>query len=81
MNTPTTFPTCAILPAKIVDDACFIKTVNTEAINHDPGITYINTGHQQPGRPSLGAWLSYGIGSENGDLQDPHFSHLLLRES
>jgi hypothetical protein len=54
--------------SSIVDDACFIKTVNTEAINHDPGITYINTGSQQPGRPSLGAWLSYGIGSENEDL-------------
>ena len=41
---------------------------NTEAINHDPAITYIQTGHQQPGRPSLGAWLSYGLGSENQNL-------------
>ncbi len=54
--------------AKVADNLCFIKTLNTEAINHDPGITYMQTGNQQPGRPSLGAWLSYGIGSENEDL-------------
>ncbi|MDZ4860168.1 MAG: DUF1501 domain-containing protein, partial [Candidatus Hydrogenedentes bacterium] len=54
--------------SSIADDLCFIKTVNTEAINHDPAITYIQTGSQQPGRPSLGAWLSYGLGSENADL-------------
>ncbi|MFG0329446.1 MAG: DUF1501 domain-containing protein [Phycisphaerales bacterium] len=54
--------------ARIVDDLCFIKSVHTEAINHDPGITYIQTGHQEPGRPSMGSWLSYGLGSENGDL-------------
>jgi len=54
--------------AKIADDLCFIKGVNTEAINHDPGMTFIQTGSQQPGRPSLGAWLSYGLGSENDDL-------------
>ena len=54
--------------AKIVDKLCFLKAVNTEAINHDPGITFLQTGHQQPGRPSLGAWLSYGLGSENQDL-------------
>jgi hypothetical protein len=53
---------------KIVDDLCVIKTVNTEAINHDPAVTYICTGSQIPGRPSLGAWLSYGLGSENEDL-------------
>jgi hypothetical protein len=52
----------------IADDLTIIKTLNTEAINHDPAITYIQTGHQQPGRPSLGAWLSYGIGSENRQL-------------
>ena len=52
----------------IVDDLCVVRTVHTEAINHDPAITYIQTGHQQPGRPSLGAWLSYGIGSPNRDL-------------
>src|SRR5256885_13098808 len=52
----------------VVDDLCIVKTVNTEAINHDPAITFIQTGSQQPGRPSIGAWLSYGLGSENGDL-------------
>ena len=51
-----------------IDDLCLIKTLNTEAINHDPAITYIQTGSQSPGRPSLGAWLSYGIGSPNADL-------------
>ncbi len=54
--------------AGIADDICVIKTVNTEAINHDPAITYIQTGDQRPGRPSLGAWLSYGLGSMNRDL-------------
>jgi hypothetical protein len=52
----------------IADDICLIKSMNTEAINHDPAITYIQTGHQQPGRPSLGSWLSYGLGSENQNL-------------
>src|SRR5262245_59659703 len=54
--------------AKIVDDLCLIKSVHTEAINHDPAITYICTGSQIPGRPSLGAWLSYGLGSVNQNL-------------
>jgi hypothetical protein len=54
--------------AKIVDDICIIKSMNTEAINHDPAVTFIQTGHQQAGRPSLGAWLSYGIGSENQQM-------------
>jgi uncharacterized protein (DUF1501 family) len=54
--------------AGIVDDIAVIKSLNTEAINHDPATTYIQTGHQQPGRPSLGAWLSYGLGSENQNL-------------
>jgi hypothetical protein len=54
--------------AKVVDDICIIKSMNTEAINHDPAITYIQTGSQIPGRPSMGAWLSYGIGSANQDL-------------
>ena len=53
---------------KLVDDLCVIKTVHTEAINHDPAVTYICTGTQIPGRPSLGAWLSYGLGSENENL-------------
>jgi len=54
--------------AKIVDEIALIKTVHTEAINHDPAVTYICTGSQLPGRPSLGAWLSYGLGSLNENL-------------
>ncbi len=54
--------------SKIADDLCFIKTMHTEAINHDPAITFMQTGAQLAGRPSLGAWLSYGLGSENADL-------------
>ncbi|MEZ6152941.1 MAG: DUF1501 domain-containing protein [Pirellulaceae bacterium] len=53
---------------RIADELCFIKTVNTEAINHDPAITFFQTGSQIPGRPSAGAWVSYGLGSENEDL-------------
>ncbi|MEM8911069.1 MAG: DUF1501 domain-containing protein [Planctomycetota bacterium] len=52
----------------IVDDVCFIQSMHTEAINHDPAITMFQTGSQIAGRPSLGAWLSYGLGSENQDL-------------
>ena len=54
--------------AKMVDDLCVMKTIHTEAINHDPAITYIQTGSQVPGRPSMGSWLSYGLGSANKDL-------------
>ena len=54
--------------ATVVDNVAIVKSLNTEAINHDPAITYIQTGSQQPGRPSLGAWLSYGIGSLNHNL-------------
>ncbi|MBT6721607.1 MAG: DUF1501 domain-containing protein [Planctomycetaceae bacterium] len=54
--------------AGVIDDLAVIKTVNTEAINHDPAITYIQTGSQLPGRPSTGAWLSYGLGSMNANL-------------
>jgi hypothetical protein len=54
--------------AGLVDDLCFIKSMHTEAINHDPAITFFQTGTQQAGRPSIGAWLSYGLGSENRDL-------------
>jgi hypothetical protein len=61
--------------AKIVDDITIIKTMHTDAINHDPAITFIQTGFQQPGRPSMGAWLSYGLGSENETL--PAFVVLL----
>lgn len=54
--------------AGIADDIAVIRSMNTEAINHDPGITFINTGSQVPGRPSLGAWASYGLGSENKNM-------------
>ncbi len=54
--------------SKIVDHIAIIKTMHTEAINHDPAITFIQTGSQQPGRPSMGAWVSYGLGSENQNL-------------
>jgi uncharacterized protein (DUF1501 family) len=52
----------------IADDICIIKSLHTEAINHDPAITYMNTGNQQPGYASMGAWVSYGLGSENKNL-------------
>lgn len=65
--------------ATIVDDIAVIKTLNTEAINHDPATTYIQTGHQQPGRPSLGAWLDYGLGGENDNL--PTFIVLISQGS
>ncbi len=54
--------------ARIADDIAVIHSMNTEAINHDPGITYINTGSQIPGQPSAGAWASYGLGSENQNM-------------
>lgn len=54
--------------SRIVDDLCIIKTVNSEAINHDPAMTYICTGNQIPGRASLGSWLSYGLGTLNQNL-------------
>ena len=54
----------------IADDICLIKSMYTEAINHDPAITFFQSGSQIPGRPSMGAWLSYGLGSENKNLPD-----------
>lgn len=54
--------------ASIVDQIAVVKSMHTEAINHDPAITFLQTGSQQPGRPSLGAWLSYGLGSDNRNL-------------
>ena len=54
--------------AKIVDDISIVKTINTDAINHDPAITFIQTGFMQPGRPSMGSWVTYGLGSENQNL-------------
>ena len=63
--------------AKIVDELCFIKTMHTEAINHDPALTFMQSGAQQGNRPSMGAWMSYGLGSENKNL--PAFCVLLSR--
>jgi len=63
--------------AKIVDDICVIRSMQTEAINHDPAITFMQTGSQLAGRPSMGAWLAYGLGSMNQDL--PAFVVLLSR--
>ena len=52
----------------IVDDICVIKSMYTEAINHDPAVTFVQTGSQQAGRPSIGSWIDYGLGSENANL-------------
>src|SRR5687768_14885235 len=54
--------------ARIIDELCLVRSMHTEAINHDPAITLMQTGHQLPGRPSLGSWVDYGLGSENSDL-------------
>jgi hypothetical protein len=53
---------------EIVDDLCFIKSMKTEAVNHAPAMTFLLTGAEQPGRPSMGAWLDYGLGSDNDNL-------------
>lgn len=65
--------------AEVVDDLCFIKTLHTEQINHDPAITFFQTGHQLPGRPSIGSWLSYGLGSSNQNL--PSFIVLVSKNA
>ena len=54
--------------AAVADELCFVKSLHTEAINHDPAVTFFQTGAQLAGRPSMGAWISYGLGSENADL-------------
>ncbi len=54
--------------AKIVDDLCFIYSMQTDAINHDPAVTFFQTGFQIAGRPSMGSWLAYGLGTENSEL-------------
>lgn len=63
--------------AQVIDEFCVIKSMHTEAINHDPALTFMQTGAQQGNRPSMGAWLSYGLGSENKNL--PAFCVLLSR--
>src|SRR5262245_21476605 len=63
-------PLSELLPqtSKIVDDLCFIRSMHTEQINHDPAITFSLTGFQLAGRPCMGSWVTYGLGSENKDL-------------
>jgi len=63
--------------AKMVDEMCFIRSMHTEAINHEPAITYMQTGNQITGRPCLGSWVSYGLGSSNHDL--PTFVVLIAK--
>jgi hypothetical protein len=64
--------------ASIVDDLCFVKSMRTDGVNHAPAMTFLLTGGMQPGRPSMGAWLSYGLGSENSDL--PTFCVMTSRD-
>lgn len=70
---------CELLPnlAKAVDEMCFVRSMQTEAINHEPAITYIQTGNQITGRPCIGSWVSYGLGSLNDNL--PTFVVLVAR--
>ncbi|AGA31166.1 DUF1501 domain-containing protein [Singulisphaera acidiphila] len=64
--------------AKIADELCFVKSLHTEAINHDPAITFFQTGSQLAGRPSMGSWLSYGLGAANENL--PAFVVLISKD-
>ncbi|MDA1273675.1 MAG: DUF1501 domain-containing protein [Verrucomicrobia bacterium] len=63
--------------SQVADEMCVIKSMFTEAINHGPGVTFLQTGSQLPGRPSIGAWLQYGLGAENENL--PTFVVLVTR--
>jgi uncharacterized protein (DUF1501 family) len=64
--------------AGIVDDLCIVRSMFTEAINHGPGVNFLQTGSQIPGRPSIGSWLSYGLGQENANL--PSFVVLITKD-
>ncbi len=64
--------------AKIADELCFIKSMHTDAINHDPAVTFIQTGSQFPGRPAIGSWVSYGLGTDNENL--PNFVVLVTKD-
>jgi hypothetical protein len=64
--------------SKVVDELCFIRSMHTPHINHDPAITFFQTGHQLPGRPSMGSWLSYGLGAANQNL--PAFIVLISKD-
>lgn len=65
--------------AKVVDELCIVKSLFSEAINHDPAITFLQTGNQLPGRPSIGSWISYGLGSANKNL--PSFMVLVSKNA
>ncbi|MEY4006632.1 MAG: hypothetical protein RLZZ221_2728, partial [Verrucomicrobiota bacterium] len=69
-----------VLPhiSKVADELCVIRSMHTESINHGPGVTFMQTGSQIPGRPSFGAWLDYGLGAENENL--PSFVVLLTKD-
>ncbi len=56
--------------SRIADDVCTIRSISTKPVNHDPALTFMHTGHNLPGRPSMGSWLSYGLGSMNRNLPD-----------
>lgn len=64
--------------ASVADDLCIIRSLHTEAINHDPAITFFQTGSELAGRPSMGSWLSYGLGSDNSNL--PNFCVLITKD-
>ena len=64
--------------AKITDELCFVRSMFTEAINHDPAVTFMQTGSQFPGRPAFGSWVSYGLGSDNENL--PNFVVLVTKD-
>jgi hypothetical protein len=65
--------------SQVADELCLVRSLHTEAINHDPAMTLLQTGHQNAGRPSMGAWLSYGLGTENQNL--PAFVVMISRPS
>lgn len=65
--------------AQVIDDLCLVKSLYTEAINHDPAITFFQTGNQLPGRPSIGSWVSYGLGTDNKNL--PAFIVLISKNA
>lgn len=71
------FSECFPFLAKVADDICFIKGMKSEAVNHDPAMTFMHTGDPLPGRPSMGAWVTYGLGSENANL--PSFVVLMSK--
>ena len=73
------FSFSSLLPhtARIADELCFVRSLHSEHVNHDPALTFLQSGHAFPGRPSLGSWLSYGLGSANANL--PEFLVLISK--